>query len=194
MGEVVHKVSEATGHNAILVTDVGQNQMMGVRYFKFRQTRSVVTSGGLGTMGFGLPAAIGAKFGAPDRTVCLFVGDGGLQMTIQELGTIMQSNVDVKIILLNNDFLGMVRQWQELFWQERYSETVMKNPDFVKIAAAYNIRGRAVETREELEDAIQEMLETPGAYLLEARVDPKGMVYPMVPAGTCITNILLGDE
>jgi acetolactate synthase-1/2/3 large subunit len=119
MGEVVDKVTEATGNQAILVTDVGQNQMMGVRYFKYSQTRSVVTSGGLGTMGFGLPAAIGAKFGAPDRTVCLFVGDGGLQMTIQELGTIMQTNLDIKIILLNNDYLGMVRQWQELFFKER---------------------------------------------------------------------------
>ncbi|MDR1526475.1 MAG: biosynthetic-type acetolactate synthase large subunit [Dysgonamonadaceae bacterium] len=194
MGEVVHKISEATAHQAVLVTDVGQNQMMGVRYFKFRRTRSVVTSGGLGTMGFGLPAAIGAKFGAPDRTVCLFVGDGGLQMTIQELGTIMQSNVDVKIILLNNCFLGMVRQWQELFWQERYSETVMTNPDFIRIAAAYGIPGRAVEKREELDAAIREMLETKGAYLLEARVEAKGMVYPMVPAGACVTDVLLGEE
>ncbi|MDR0798445.1 MAG: biosynthetic-type acetolactate synthase large subunit [Dysgonamonadaceae bacterium] len=192
MGEVVHKVSEATGHQAILVTDVGQNQMAGVRYFRFSHTRSVVTSGGLGTMGFGLPAAIGAKFGAPGRTVCLFVGDGGLQMTIQELGTIMQSNVDIKIILLNNQYLGMVRQWQELFWHERYSETEMNNPDFVQIAAAYRIPGRVVEVREELDTAIREMLDTPGAYLLEARVDPRGMVYPMVPAGAEITNILVG--
>jgi acetolactate synthase-1/2/3 large subunit len=194
MGEVVHKVSEATGPDAVLVTDVGQNQMMGVRYFKFSQTRSIVTSGGLGTMGFGLPAAIGAKYGAPERTVCLFVGDGGLQMTIQELGTIMQSNIDLKIILLNNSFLGMVRQWQELFWQERYSETGMKNPDFIQIAAAYRISGRSVETREALDEAIREMLETPGAYLLEARVDPKGMVYPMVPAGAAVTDILVGGE
>jgi len=193
MGEVVNKVSEATGHDAVLVTDVGQNQMMGVRYFKYTKTRSVVTSGGLGTMGFGLPAAIGAKFGAPDRTVCLFVGDGGLQMTIQELGTIMQSNVNIKIILLNNEFLGMVRQWQELFFHERYSGTVMKNPDFVQIAKAYNIQGRTVTKREELDEAIREMMATKGAYLLEARVVQKGMVYPMVPAGACITNILLGE-
>jgi acetolactate synthase-1/2/3 large subunit len=193
MGEVVHRVSEATAHNAVLVTDVGQNQMMGARYFKFKQTRSVVTSGGLGTMGFGLPAAMGAKLGAPDRTVCLFAGDGGLQMTIQELGTIMQSDIDVKIILLNNDYLGMVRQWQELFYNERYSETVMKNPDFVKIAAAYNIPGRSVSKRGELDEAIREMLGTKGAYLLEARVEAKGMVYPMVPAGANITNILTGD-
>ena len=192
MGEVVHKISEATGNDAILVTDVGQNQMMGVRYFKYSRTRSVVSSGGLGTMGYGLPAAIGAKFGAPGRTVCLFAGDGGLQMTVQELGTIMQSNVDIKIILLNNEYLGMVRQWQELFWQERYSETVMNNPDFVKIAAAYRIPGRAVETREELDDAIREMLATKGPYLLEAKVIQKGMVYPMVPAGAAVTDILLG--
>ncbi|MDL2323104.1 biosynthetic-type acetolactate synthase large subunit [Bacteroidales bacterium OttesenSCG-928-A17] len=194
MGEVVHKVSEAAGHDAVLVTDVGQNQMMGVRYFKFNRTRSVVTSGGLGTMGFGLPAAIGAKFGAPDRTVCLFVGDGGLQMTIQELGTIMQSDVDVKIILLNNSYLGMVRQWQELFFKERYSATTMINPDFIQIAAAYHIPGKSVETREELDEAIHEMLNTKGPYLLEAKVVQKGMVYPMVPAGAAITNILLGDE
>ena len=194
MGEVVHKVSEATEDNAILVTDVGQNQMMGVRYFKYNQTRSVVTSGGLGTMGFGLPAAIGAKFGAPDRTVCLFVGDGGLQMTIQEFGTIMQSNVDVKIILLNNDYLGMVRQWQELFFNERYSATTMENPDFIAIASAYRISGRSVESREELDDAIREMLETKGSYLLEAKVVQKGLVYPMVPAGAAITDILLGNE
>ena len=194
MGEVVHKVSEATAHSAILVTDVGQNQMMSVRYFKHSKSRSVVTSGGLGTMGFGLPAAIGAKFGAPDRTVCLFVGDGGLQMTLQELGTIMQFGVDVKIILLNNSYLGMVRQWQELFFDERYSATTMINPDFIKIAEAYGISGKLVETREELDEAICEMLKTKGPYLLEAKVLQKGLVYPMVPAGAAITNILLGDE
>ena len=149
-----------------------------------------MTSGGLGTMGFGLPAAIGAKFGAPDRTVCLFVGDGGLQMTIQELGTIMQSGVAVKIILMNNSFLGMVRQWQELFWRERYSETPMDNPDFVKIAEAYRIPGRKVTERKDLDGAIEEMLKTKGSYLLEVVVEQKGMVYPMTPAGTCVTNIL----
>ncbi|GHT60862.1 acetolactate synthase [Bacteroidia bacterium] len=190
MGEVIHKVSEATGNKAVLVTDVGQNQMMAVRYFKYSRTRSVVSSGGLGTMGYGLPAAIGAKFGTPDRTVCLFLGDGGLQMTIQEFGTIMQSNVDIKIILLNNEYLGMVRQWQELFFKERYSETFMKNPDFVKVASAYQIPGKLVMKREELDDAIREMLETQGAYLLEVRVAQKGMVYPMVPAGTSVINIL----
>lgn len=194
MGEVINKVSEATNHDGILVTDVGQNQMMGVRYFKYRQSRSVVTSGGLGTMGFGLPAAIGAKYGAPARTVCLFVGDGGLQMTIQELGTIMQYGIDVKIIILNNHFLGMVRQWQELFFDERYSETIMVNPDFIKIADAYNIKARRVSDRSEIDEAIAEMINHKGAYLLDVNVETKGMVYPMIPAGTCVTNILLGNE
>lgn len=191
MGEVINKVSEATGNDAVLVTDVGQNQMMGVRYFKYKQPRSCVTSGGLGTMGFGLPAAIGAKFGAPDRTVCLFVGDGGLQMTIQELGTIMQSNVNIKIILLNNSFLGMVRQWQELFFGKRYSQTPMVNPDFVAVARAYGIAGKKIDRRETLDDAIAEMLNHDGAFLLEVAVENEGMVYPMIPAGTCVTNILL---
>ena len=194
MGEVVRKVSEATGNDAVLVTDVGQNQMMGVRYFKYKQTRSVVTSGGLGTMGFGLPAAMGAKFGAPDRTVCFFTGDGGMQMTIQELGTIMQEKVNVKIIILNNNFLGIVRQWQELFFHERYSNTIMENPDFVAIAKAYGIAGRAVEKREELDDAIAEMLNHDGAYVLVANVETCGMVYPMVPAGGSVTNMIMGDE
>lgn len=194
MGEVIRRVSEATNHDAVLVTDVGQHQMMSVRYFKYKQTRSVVTSGGLGTMGFGLPAAIGAKYGVPGRTVCLFVGDGGIQMTLQELGTIMQYDVDVKIILLNNHYLGMVRQWQELFFEERYSETPMKNPNFVQIAQAYGISSRKVEKREELDDAVSEMLNHKGAYLLEVEVENKGMVYPMVPAGCCITDILLGNE
>lgn len=194
MGEVIHKVSEATHNDAVLVTDVGQNQMMGVRYFKYKRSRSVVTSGGLGTMGFGLPAAIGAKYGVPDRTVCLFVGDGGIQMTLQELGTIMQYDVDIKIIILNNHFLGMVRQWQELFFDERYSETTMKNPNFVQIAQAYGIASQKVEKREDLSPAIENMLSHKGAYLLDVHVETKGMVYPMIPAGTCVTNILLGNE
>jgi len=193
MGEVIRKISEATNHEAVLVTDVGQNQMMGVRYFKYKQTRSVVTSGGLGTMGFGLPAAIGAKMGAPERTVCFFTGDGGLQMTIQELGTIMQERLNVKIILLNNNFLGMVRQWQELFFQNRYSATVMENPNFVMVAKAYGIASREVQKREELDEAIREMLEHDGPYLLVADVEEKGLVYPMIPAGATITNILMGD-
>lgn len=193
MGEVVNKVTEATNNKAICVTDVGQHQMMSTRYFKYTQSRSMVTSGGLGTMGFGLPAGIGAKYGAPDRTVCIFVGDGGLQMTMQEYGTIMEYDLDVKIILLNNNYLGMVRQWQELFFHERYSETHLKNPDFVKVADAYNIRGRKVTQREDLDDAISEMLNHKGAFLLEVVVETKGMVYPMVPAGGCVTNILLGN-
>lgn len=193
MGEVIHKVSEATNNDGILVTDVGQHQMMAVRYFKYKQTRSVVTSGGLGTMGFGLPAAIGAKYGVPNRPVCLFVGDGGIQMTIQELGTIMQYNVDIKIIILNNHFLGMVRQWQELFFEERYSHTNMVNPEFSTIAQAYNIQAEKIEKREDLDQAIERMMSTKGPYLLDVQVETKGMVYPMIPAGTSVTNILLGD-
>lgn len=193
MGEVVNKIAEATRDNAICVTDVGQHQMMVSRYFKFNKPRSFVTSGGLGTMGFGLPAGIGAKYGAPDKTVCIFVGDGGLQMTIQEFGTIMEYGIDVKIILLNNNFLGMVRQWQELFFDERYSGTHMKNPDFIKIAGAYDMKGRKVTQRDDLDEAIQEMLNWNGAYLLEVEVETKGMVFPMVPAGGSITNILLGN-
>lgn len=193
MGEVIRRVSEATDNNAVLVTDVGQNQMMAIRYFKYNQTRSVVTSGGLGTMGFGLPAAMGAKFGAPDRTVCLFMGDGGLQMTIQEFGTIMQENLNIKMVVLNNNFLGMVRQWQELFFKERYSGTIMMNPDFVAIAKAYNIGSREVDKREDLNGAIAEMLNHDGPYLLVANVESHGMVYPMVPAGACITNIIMGE-
>ena len=194
MGEVVRKVSEATNHDAVLVTDVGQNQMMAVRYFNYKQTRSVITSGGLGTMGFAIPAAIGAKMAAPERTVCMFSGDGGLQMTIQEFGTIMQENLNIKMILLNNSFLGMVRQWQELFYQDRYSATVMDNPDFIKIADAYRIAGQKVSDRDELDKAIQTMMEYDGSYLLEVVVEPKGMVYPMVPAGTCVTNVLMSDK
>lgn len=194
MGEVIHKVSQATDNDGVVVTDVGQHQMMAVRYFKYNQSRSVVTSGGLGTMGFGLPAAIGAKYGAPDRTVCLFVGDGGFQMTLQELGTIMQYNIDVKIIILNNHFLGMVRQWQELFFDERYSHTVMDNPDFCAIAGAYRIKSQKVELREDLDSAIAEMMNHKGPYLLDIHVETKGMVYPMIPAGSCVTNILLGNE
>ncbi|MBS6267869.1 MAG: biosynthetic-type acetolactate synthase large subunit [Tannerella sp.] len=193
MGEVVRKVSEATGNNAILVTDVGQNQMMGARYFNYTRTRSIVTSGGLGTMGFGLPAAIGAKMGAPDRTVCFFTGDGGIQMTIQELGTVMQTGTDIKIIILNNNFLGMVRQWQELFFEKRYSETHMLNPDFAAIAAAYGIKGRDITDRSQLDEAIAEMIAHKGAYLLNVAVEEEGMVFPMIPAGGCVTDILLNS-
>lgn len=193
MGEVVRKVSEATQHQAVAVTDVGQNQMMTSRYFKYTQTRSLITSGGLGTMGFGLPAAIGAKIAAPERTVCMFAGDGGFQMTIQELGTIMQERVGVKMIVLDNRFLGMVRQWQELFFDERYSFTNMQNPDFIAIAKAYGIDGQLVTKRENLDDAIADMLKDDKPYLLVVEVEQKGMVYPMIPAGGSVTNILLGD-
>ena len=194
MGEVVHAVSEATKGEAVLVTDVGQNQMVAARYFEYKKNRSIVTSGGLGTMGFGLPAAIGATFGAPDRTICLFCGDGGLQMTIQEFGTIMSTGAPVKIILMNNCFLGMVRQWQELFFEERYSCTPMDNPDFIKIASAYKIPGKAVSSREDLPAAIEQMLSSPGSYLLEVKVVEKGMVYPMTPTGDTVTNMLMGDN
>jgi len=193
MGEAIHKISEATSNNAIIVTDVGQNQMMAARYSGYSKTRSLITSGGLGTMGFGLPAAIGAKMGAPERTVCVFCGDGGFQMTIQELGTILQENIGIKMIVLNNHFLGMVRQWQELFFDERYSFTHMKNPDFIAIAKAYNIDGKEVSEREELDGAVQEMLKDEKSFLLVVNVETKGMVYPMIPAGTCVTNIMLGD-
>ncbi|MDR1330850.1 MAG: biosynthetic-type acetolactate synthase large subunit [Tannerella sp.] len=191
MGEVVRRVSEATGDDAVLVTDVGQNQMMSVRYFRYSRTRSVVSSGGLGTMGYGLPAAIGAKLGAPERTVCCFVGDGGLQMTLQELGTVMQEHLNLKIILLNNDFLGMVRQWQALFWHGRYSFTEMENPDFVTIARAYRLGARAVSERDELDGAIREMLDYDGGYLLVAHVEKTGMVYPMVPAGKSLNGMIV---
>jgi acetolactate synthase-1/2/3 large subunit len=192
MGEVIRKVSEASNNEAILVTDVGQNQMMAARYFKFKKKRSVVTSGGLGTMGFGIPAAIGAKMAAPDRTVCLFCGDGGFQMTIQELGTIMQSNIGVKMIILNNNFLGMVRQWQELFHAERYSSTTMKNPDFLAIGKAYGIDGQEITDRKDLAAGIQDMLKDDKAYLLVVNVETKGMVYPMVPAGASVSNMIMG--
>lgn len=191
MGEVVHLVSQAYDDDAILVTDVGQQQMVASRYFRFRQSRSIVTSGGLGTMGFGLPAAIGAKIGAPNREVCLFVGDGGLQMTIQELGTIFQSNIPVKIILLNNCFLGMVRQWQELFFEKRYSFTEMTNPDFGLIAQGNGIDYQCIEKREELEKAIQKMKQHKGAYLLEVKVEKEENVFPMVPAGASVAEIRL---
>lgn len=191
MGEVVNLVSRAYNDDAVMVTDVGQQQMVAARYFHFRHSRSVVTSGGLGTMGFGLPAAIGAKVGAPEREVCLFVGDGGLQMTIQELGTIFQSKIPVKIILLNNCFLGMVRQWQELFHNKRYSFTEMTNPDFGLIARGNGLEYECVEKREHLEEAIRKMKEHPGAYLLEVRVEKEENVFPMVPAGAAVADIRL---
>ena len=191
MGEVVHKVSKATGDKAVLVTDVGQNQMFSSRYFRYTDPKSILTSGGLGTMGFGLPAAIGAKMGAPERTVCFFCGDGGLQMTIQELGTIMEYDTDVKIILLNNNFLGNVRQWQELFFQCRFSQTPMVNPDFVAIAKAYGIAAENVETRDQLDDAIARMLNHKGAYMLNVNIDYTDMIFPMTPPGAGVDTIML---
>lgn len=191
MGEVVRKVSEATRNEAILVTDVGQNQMMACRYFKFTKNRSVVTSGGMGTMGFGLPAAIGATFGRPDRTVCVFMGDGGLQMTMQELGTVMEQKAPVKIILLNNNYLGNVRQWQAMFFNRRYSFTPMMNPDYMQIASAYSIPSRRVAERGELEEAIREMLDTDGPFLLEACVIEEGNVLPMTPPGSSVNYMML---
>lgn len=191
MGEVVNKVSEATGNSAIVVTDVGQNQMFSARYSRFSRPRSMVTSGGLGTMGFGLPAAIGAKLGAPDRTVCFFTGDGGLQMTIQELGTILEYQTDIKIILLNNNFLGNVRQWQSLFFHDRFSQTPLVNPDFVMIANAYGIAAENVETRDTLDAAIGRMVKHDGAYLLNVNIDETDMIFPMTPAGANVDHIML---
>ena len=190
MGEVARRVSEATGNSAILVTDVGQNQMMSCRYFKFTKPHSVITSGGLGTMGFGLPAAIGATFGAPERTVCVFSGDGGLQMNIQEFGTIMEQGAPVKMILLNNNYLGNVRQWQEMFFNRRYSWTPMLNPDYNKIAEAYNIPSRTVSDRAELDDAIKEMLETEGAFLLHVAVMEEENIMPMTPPGASVNEMV----
>lgn len=191
MGEVVRAVSEATAHKAVLVTDVGQNQMFGCRYFQFSEARSVVTSGGCGTMGFGLPAAIGATFGAPERTVCMFCGDGGLQMTIQELGTIMEQQSPVKIILLNNNFLGNVRQWQYMFFKKRYSFTPMLNPDYEQISAAYGIPSRTVIDRADLNDAISEMLSTDGPFLLQCAIKEEDNVLPMTPPGASVDEMLL---
>ena len=185
MGEVVRAVSEATNNEAVLVTDVGQNQMMSARYFKYTRERSIVTSGGLGTMGFGLPAAIGATFGRPDRTVCVFMGDGGLQMNLQELGTVMEQKAPVKMILMNNNYLGNVRQWQAMFFNRRYSFTPMLNPDYMQIAAAYGIPSRRVMERSELADAIRD------PFLLEACVEEEGNVMPMTPPGGSVNQMLL---
>ncbi len=191
MGEVIRRVSEAYDHDAIMVTDVGQHQMMASRYFKFRNTRSVVTSGGLGTMGFGLPAALGAQLGQPERPVCLFVGDGGFQMTIQELGTIFQTDAPVKIILLNNNYLGMVRQWQEMFFDKRYASTLLVNPDFQTIAKGYHIASEIVSERDDLDAAVKRMVEHKGAFLLEVKVEKEGNVFPMVPTGASVSEIRL---
>jgi acetolactate synthase-1/2/3 large subunit len=191
MPEVMHKINERTNGNAIYITDVGQHQMFASRYCKFEKTRSFVTSGGLGTMGFGLPAAHGAKIGAPDREVILFVGDGGFQMTIQELGTINQTEAAVKIVLLNNKYLGMVRQWQQLFFEKRYSETYLMNPDFITVAKGFGIEGKKVLERSELDGAIDEMLNHKGAYLLEVSIEKEDNVFPMVPTGSSVSDVIL---
>jgi acetolactate synthase-1/2/3 large subunit len=191
MGEVINQLNIITKGEAIIVTDVGQHQMVACRYAKLNKTRSNVTSGGLGTMGFALPAAIGAKFGAQDRTVVAIIGDGGFQMTLQELGTIMQSGVDVKIVILNNRFLGMVRQWQELFNERRYSFVDIQSPDFVAVAAAYRIAGKRIDEREELIPALTEMLNNKGSFLLEVMVTKENNVFPMVPQGCSVSEIRL---
>ncbi|MCQ2132974.1 MAG: biosynthetic-type acetolactate synthase large subunit [Bacteroidaceae bacterium] len=191
MGEIVRKVSEATNNEAVLVTDVGQNQMFSCRYFKCTKPRSVVTSGGCGTMGFAIPAAIGAAFGAPDRTVCMFAGDGGFQMTIQELGTIMEQQCPVKLIILNNNYLGNVRQWQYLFFNKRYSFTPMVNPDYELVAKAYGIPCRTVIERKDLDGAIREMLDTDGPFILQCAVKEEDNVLPMTAPGADVDDMML---
>jgi acetolactate synthase I/II/III large subunit len=191
MGEVIRIAGDRTNHEAILVTDVGQHQMVASRYFKFRHPRSNVTSGGLGTMGFGLPASMGAQLGAPNRTVIAVIGDGGFQMTIQELGTIAQNKLPVKIIVLNNNFLGMVRQWQQLFFEKRYSFTELQNPDFIMIGKGFGIEGHKVEVREELEKGIQKMVDHDGPYLLEVVIEKEDNVFPMVPSGASVSDVML---
>nr|WP_299068482.1 biosynthetic-type acetolactate synthase large subunit [uncultured Allomuricauda sp.] len=191
MGEVIEQINIASEHKAVIVTDVGQHQMIACRYAKFKQSKSNITSGGLGTMGFALPAAIGAKMGAMDREVVAIIGDGGYQMTIQELGVIFQHNVPVKIVVLNNDHLGMVRQWQELFFESRYASTVMVNPDFVKIAEGYHIKSKRVSVRSELKDTISEMMASKDPYFLEVKVEKEDNVFPMIPSGASVSDIRL---
>ncbi|MBS9464146.1 biosynthetic-type acetolactate synthase large subunit [Flagellimonas sp. 389] len=191
MGEVIEQINIASENQAVIVTDVGQHQMVACRYAKFKQSKSNITSGGLGTMGFALPAAIGAKMGAMEREVVAIIGDGGYQMTIQELGVIFQHNVPVKIVVLNNDHLGMVRQWQELFFESRYASTVMVNPDFVKIAEGYHIKSKRVSARSELKNAITEMIASKDPYFLEVKVEKEDNVFPMIPSGASVSDIRL---
>ena len=194
MGEVARKVSCAAKNSPVLVTDVGQNQMFSARYFRYSAPRSIISSGGLGTMGFGLPAAIGAKMGAPERDVCLMTGDGGFQMTIQELGTIMQYGTAVKMVILNNSFLGNVRQWQALFFNNRFSQTPMINPDFCAIAAAYGIQSENVCRRGDLDEAIKRMMVYDGPYLLNVSIREEDMVFPMTPVGSTVDTIMLNAK
>jgi len=191
MTEVLYLLNKETKGDAVLVSDVGQHQMITSRYAKFNHTKSKITSGGLGTMGFALPAAIGAKMGVPEKEVIAIIGDGGFQMNIQELGTILQTKVPVKIIILNNEFLGMVRQWQEMFFDKRYASTVMTNPDFVKIAEGYGLAANRVEKREDLADGIADMIASDGSYLLEIMVEKEGNVFPMIPTGASVSDIRL---
>ena len=191
MGEVLHQINVQSKGNAAIVSDVGQHQMIACRYAEFNKTKSNITSGGLGTMGFGLPAAIGAKMAAPDREVVSISGDGGYQMTIQELGTIFQQKAAVKVVVLNNDFLGMVRQWQQLFFDKRYASTEMMNPNFVAIAEGYYIKAKKVTKREELADAVAEMMASKEAYFLEVCVEKEGNVFPMIPTGASVSDIRL---
>ena len=191
MAEVINLINKETKGDAIIASDVGQNQMFASRYANFNKSRSVVTSGGLGTMGFCLPASIGAKMGAPEREVVAIIGDGGFQMTIQELGTILQTKVPVKIVVLNNEFLGMVRQWQEMFFDKRYASTVMTNPDFIKIVEGYGIEAQRVNKREDLKDAIAKMIASKDSYFLEVIVEKEGNVFPMIPTGATVSDIRL---
>lgn len=191
MGEVIEEINLASENKAVIVTDVGQHQMIACRYAKFEQSKSNITSGGLGTMGFALPAAIGAKQGAMDREVVAIIGDGGYQMTIQELGVIFQHQIPVKIVVLNNDHLGMVRQWQELFFDKRYASTVMVNPDFVKIAEGYHIESKRVSERKDLKATIQEMIASDKPYFLEVKVEKEDNVFPMIPSGASVSDIRL---
>ena len=194
MALTVQRISMHVGNNKIVVTDVGQNQMFAARFSYFSDRRSWISSGGLGTMGYGLPAAIGAKVANPDKAVIVFMGDGGFQMNMQELGTILQSKIGVKMVLMNNSWLGMVRQWQELFYDQRYSATELVNPDFQKIAQAYDIPSARVSSLDELDEAIEKMMQTDGPFLLEACVMPGENVFPMIPAGATIDKIFIDKD